>query len=202
MIATPIDTTTGEKALLLARMDGYFLASVLQDIVVGETGFAFLVNEEGTIQAHPDQTFISEQKNFLVEAEESGNKIGEATAIEKLITNDQGFFEFKHSDGDNRFLGYYTLENGWSMGIMAKEKEMFISLMTMKIILIISTFSVLFIGFMEEMSASVTSAAVYVKEVAHSAAGQLQTVDEMAIQAERLSDMAKELQVAIQQFKL
>lgn len=147
MIATPIDTTTGEKALLLARMDGYFLASVLQDIVVGETGFAFLVNEEGTIQAHPDQTFISEQKNFLVEAEESGNKTGEATAIEKLITNDQGFFEFKHSDGDNRFLGYYTLENGWSMGIMAKEKEMFISLMTMRIILIISTFSVLFIGF-------------------------------------------------------
>lgn len=147
MIATPIDTTTGEKALLLARMDGYFLASVLQDIVVGETGFAFLVNEEGTIQAHPDQKFISEQKNYLTEAEESGNKTGEATAIETLITNDQGFFEFKHSDGDNRFLGYYTLENGWSMGIMAKEKEMFISLMTMRIILIISTFSVLFIGF-------------------------------------------------------
>lgn len=147
MIATPIDTTTGEKALLLARMDGYFLASVLQEIVVGETGFAFLVNAEGTIQAHPDQKFISEQKNYLTEAEESGNKTGEATAIETLITNDQGFFEFKHSDGDNRFLGYYTLENGWSMGIMAKEKEMFISLMTMRIILIISTFSVLFIGF-------------------------------------------------------
>lgn len=55
---------------------------------------------------------------------------------------------------------------------------------------------------MEEMSASVSSSAGYVKDVAGSASGQLQTVDEMTKQAARLSDMASELQVAIQQFKL
>ena len=55
---------------------------------------------------------------------------------------------------------------------------------------------------MEEMSASVTSAAGYVKEVGHSSSGQLQTVEEMNNQAEQLSELARELQVAIQQFKL
>lgn len=147
MIATPITTTTGEKALLLARMDGYFVSSILEDIVVGETGYAFLVNKDGTMQAHPDASYIKEQKNFIVEAQESGKSTGEATAIEEIIANEKGFYEFKHSDGKNRFLGYYTLDNGWTMGVMAKESEMFISLMTMRIVLIISTFSVLLIGF-------------------------------------------------------
>lgn len=146
MIATPIDTSTGEKALLLARMDGYFLSSVMEDIVVGETGFAYLVNEEGTMQAHPNQEYVKSQVNFLAEAKETGEMTGEALAIEELITNEAGFYEYKHADGDNRFLGYHTLENGWTLGIIVKEKEMFISLMKMRIILTISTFSVLFIG--------------------------------------------------------
>ncbi|MGN7479043.1 methyl-accepting chemotaxis protein [Solibacillus silvestris] len=147
MIATPINNTaTGEKVLLLARMDGYFLSSVLEDIVVGETGYAYLVNADGTIQAHPKETYVKDQMNFLTQAKESGKMTGEASAIEEIIKNEEGFFEFKHSDGDNRFLGYHKLNNGWSIGIMAKEKEMFISLMKMRIILTISTFSVLFIG--------------------------------------------------------
>ena len=55
---------------------------------------------------------------------------------------------------------------------------------------------------MEEMSASVTSAAGYVKDVGVSASGQLQTVDQMKKQADQLSQMASDLQVATQQFKL
>lgn len=147
MIATPIDTITGEKALLLARMDGYFLSNTLQDIVVGENGYAFLVNAEGTIQAHNKKEYVKNQSNFITEAEEAGKITGEATAIETMLANDSGFYEFKHSDGDSRFLGYYTLNNDWTMGVIAKEKEMFIGLMSMVTILLISTISVLLIGF-------------------------------------------------------
>ncbi|MEK3764255.1 MULTISPECIES: methyl-accepting chemotaxis protein [unclassified Solibacillus] len=146
MIATPIETLTGEKALLLARMDGYFLSSVLEDIVVGKTGYAYLINEEGTIQAHPNHEYVKEQVNFLTKAKESGKMTGEAFAVEELISNEEGFFEYKDTNGDNHFLGYHTLDNGWSIGIMAKENEMFVSLMKMRITLTISTFSVLFIG--------------------------------------------------------
>ena len=146
MIATPIATTTGEKALLLARMDGYFLSTVLDDIVVGETGYAFLVNKEGVIQAHPNSEYVKEQKNFLAEAKETGDMTGEALAIERMISDDKGFFEFAHTDKQSRFLGYHNLENNWSMGIIAAEQEMFVSLNRMKIILTISTFSVLFVG--------------------------------------------------------
>lgn len=146
MIATPIDTVTGEKALLLARIDGYFLSNTLQDIVVGETGYAFLVNAEGTIQAHNNKELVKNQLNFIAQAEEEGKTTGEAKAIEEMIANDSGFYEFTHSDGDSHFLGYYTLDNSWTMGVIAKEKEMFISLKSMVIILLVSTISVLLLG--------------------------------------------------------
>lgn len=146
MIATPIETVTGEKALLLARIDGYYLSTVLEDIKVGETGYAFLVNASGTIQAHPNHDYVKEQKNFIDDMNDSSKENGEASAITEMIDNDDGFFEFNHSDGKNRFLGYHTLDNGWSMGIIATEKEMFVSLNKMRIILSISTFTVLFIG--------------------------------------------------------
>ncbi|MEG0473726.1 MAG: methyl-accepting chemotaxis protein, partial [Solibacillus sp.] len=146
MIATPIATTTGEKALLLARMDGYFLSSVIEDIVVGETGYAFLVNKEGIIQAHPNAAYVKEQRNYLTEAKETGEMTGEALAIERMLSQEVGFYEFAHSDKENRFLGYHNLDNNWSIGISAVEHEMFVSLNKMKIILTISTFSVLFIG--------------------------------------------------------
>ncbi|MER1958747.1 MAG: methyl-accepting chemotaxis protein [Solibacillus sp.] len=146
MIATPIDTATGEKALLLARMDGYFLSNVLNEIVVGETGYAFLVNKDGTIQSHTNAEFVKNQMNFISEAQETGNSTAEAKAIEEIISNDRGFYEFKHSDGDNRFLGYYTLTNGWKMAVMAKEDEMFVSLETMRLFILLSTVVVLIIG--------------------------------------------------------
>ncbi|WP_274308781.1 methyl-accepting chemotaxis protein [Solibacillus daqui] len=147
MIATPIDTTTGEKALLLARIDGYFLSNILQDIVVGETGYVFLVNAEGTIQAHPNADYVKNQMNFIAEAEATGTTTGEATAIQKIISVEEGFYEFKHSDGNNRFLGHHQLDNGWSIAVMAEENEMFVGLKQMRIILSAFTFGMLFIGF-------------------------------------------------------
>lgn len=147
MIATPINTTTGEKALLLARIDGYFLSNVLQDIVVGETGYVFLVNAEGTIQAHPNADYVKNQMNFIAEAEATGTTTGEAAAIQKIISVEEGFYEFKHSDGNNRFLGHHQLDNGWSIAVMAEENEMFVGLNQMRIILIAFTLGMLLIGF-------------------------------------------------------
>lgn len=103
MIATPIATTTGEEALLLARMDGYFLSSVLEDIVVGDTGYAFLVNKEGIIQAHPNADYVKEQKNFLAEAKETGEMTGEALAIERMISHEKGFLNLLKLTRKNAF---------------------------------------------------------------------------------------------------
>lgn len=146
MLATPIETVTGEKALLLARIDGYFLSKVVGNIKVGETGYAVIVNREGTVQAHQEQQYVKDMANFLTEAKESGEMTGEATAIEEMLSDEQGYYEYKHSDGTNRMMGYYTLNNGWKMAVTAVKGEMLVALDLMKTILWVSTILAALIG--------------------------------------------------------
>ena len=146
MLATPIETVTGEKALLLARIDGYFLSKVVGNIKVGETGYAFIVNEAGTVQGHAKEQYVKDQANFLTEAKESGEMTGEATAIEEMLSSEQGYYEYKHSDGSDRMLGYYTLNNGWKMAVTAVKSEMLIGLDSMKTNLWISIIIAILLG--------------------------------------------------------
>lgn len=146
MIATPINTATGEKALLLTRIDGYFLSSVIGEISVGQTGHAIMVNAEGVIQAHNDKELVKNQANFIMQAEETGEQTGEASAVQQMITNESGVYEFRHSDGNDRYMGYYKLDNGWSMAVIAVKDEMLAGLAGLKKDLGISTIIVLIIG--------------------------------------------------------
>lgn len=147
MIATPINTVTGEKALLLARIDGYFLSSVIAEISGGETGYAIIVSEDGTIQGHKNDAYVKDQVNFLTQAKESGEMTGEALAIQEMISNESGFFEFTHSNGAEHYMGYHSLDNGRTMAVTAVKDEMLVGLNGLKKELAISTILVLIVGF-------------------------------------------------------
>lgn len=146
MIATPINTATGEKALLLARIDGYFLSNVMADIKVGDTGYAMIVNEAGTIQGHPEKQFVKDQINFITQAQENGSETGESLAISEMIQNKAGYYEYTDLDGTNQMMAYYTLENGWIMSVTALEEEMLAGLKTMLRSLLISTLGTIILG--------------------------------------------------------
>ena len=147
MIATPIDTTTGEKALLLARMDGYVLSDVVKDIQVGKTGYALIVNEDGTIQGHANRDYVKNEMNFITQSQETGEMKGEAAAIQEVISNDSGFFEFENGENARQFIGYYTLNNGWTMAVIANRSEMMSELLNdLNSSIVISTIIFLIIG--------------------------------------------------------
>jgi len=146
MIATPIDTTTGEKALLLARIDGYVLSDVVKDIQVGETGYALIVNEDGTIQGHANRDYVKDEMNFITQSQESGEMKGEAAAIQEIISDDSGFFEFENVENAQQFIGYHTLNNGWTMAVIADRGEMLAGLNDLNRSTIISTLIFLIIG--------------------------------------------------------
>lgn len=146
MVATPINAESGEKALLIARLDGYMLSKVVEGITVGETGYALIVNEEGTIQGHKNNEHVKNQVNFLAQAKESGEMTGEAKVIQEITSKKEGFFEFESSDGNHQYMGYHTLNNGWSIGVTAVKSEMLAGLDGLKRNLLISTLVMLVIG--------------------------------------------------------
>ncbi|KPN97677.1 methyl-accepting chemotaxis protein [Lysinibacillus sp. ZYM-1] len=158
LIVSPIDTATGEKALLLARMDGYYLSNIVEDIKVGNSGYAFMLDAKGTIIGHNKHSYVKEQNNPIKEAEEKGVMTGRALAAKEMIANKSGYFAFKSEDAGTNLMGYHTLDNGWKMGVIALENEMFSGLSKLKTNFIVTTIIVsllgLFISFVISRSVS------------------------------------------------
>ena len=142
MFATPIDTHNGDPALLVARVDGYLLSTVVEDIQVGETGYAYIINEEGVFQGHPNSDYVKNQVNYLKESEGTG----EADAIGEVLANDEGVYGYTYSDGDEHYVGYHTLNNGMKMVVTAVKSEMLDGLAELGQAIIVSTIIIVVIG--------------------------------------------------------
>ncbi|SOC23231.1 methyl-accepting chemotaxis sensory transducer with Cache sensor [Ureibacillus xyleni] len=146
MIATPIDTVTGEDALLLARLDGYYISTIVEEITVGASGYAFIINSDGTIQGHPNHELVKNQVNYLAQTEENNSESGESLATKEMINNEEGIYQFKHSDGKDHILGYHTLDNGWKVAILAVEDEVLASLDSLKRNFLITSIVIIALG--------------------------------------------------------
>lgn len=125
MLATPIDTLSGEKALLLARVDGYVLTEVVATIETGEQGYAFIVNKDGIVQAHEQKELVKEQVSLL--AAEHGS----AVAIDSMLTQQIGSIAFTN-ESQARLAGFYTLNNNWLLAVTESQDEMLAGLADLK----------------------------------------------------------------------
>ncbi|MBS7345382.1 MAG: methyl-accepting chemotaxis protein [Caryophanon sp.] len=137
MLATPIVTASNETALLLARVDGYILSNVVETIDSGETGYAFIINEQGVMQGHMKREYVKEQMNYIDE----DNTVSDS--IREMISTKKGYSQYEDVEGNMRLAGYYTLENDWVMAVTATEEEMLAGLNGVKVNLVV--FSVLFL---------------------------------------------------------
>ncbi|MFJ7738290.1 methyl-accepting chemotaxis protein [Lysinibacillus sp. NPDC097287] len=146
LIVSPIDTVTGEDALLLARIDGYYLSEIVEDITVGNSGYAMMLDAKGTIIGHKNHALVKEQSNAILAASESGESTGEALAAQEMVDNTNGYFTFDTKDTGTNLMGYHTLNNGWKMGVIAIEDEMLAGLSRLKSDFMLMTIIVSILG--------------------------------------------------------
>lgn len=210
MLATPIDTATGEQALLIARIDGYFLSNITKEIKVGDTGYAFIINKEGVFQAHNDPSWIKEQVNYITQAKETGKGLEEAAAVEQIISKGSGVLTFKDDEGTSKYIGFNQLGNGWSIGVVAVEDEMLASLNRLIRDFMLATIIVVIIGlllayFISRLISKPIQSIVHISE--HLAQGDFtkeiqknytKRQDEMGVLSRTLEKMANNMKQMIQ----
>lgn len=126
MLATPIETVSGQTALLIARVNGYVLTDIIERIAVGETGYSFILNNEGTTQAHLNREEVKTQANY------AGEEHALSDVVRVFLENDSGFLSYIDGAGSERLSGYYTLSNGWVMIVTASADEVLSSLTYLK----------------------------------------------------------------------
>lgn len=116
MLSTPIERGNEVVGALIARIDGYYLSDIIDSIEFGETGYAFMLNPEGTFLAHENRELVKDEVNYI---EEGGDN---AHIVEHLVANERGNYDYNY-EGIHRYTAFDRLENGWILTIGAHEEE-------------------------------------------------------------------------------
>lgn len=162
--AVPIMQNDQVVGVLVGKRDGNALSDITNSISYGENGYAYMVNESGTVVAHPKLEKVVGQSNPILEAETDPGKISLAKTFTAIINNQQGIDEYA-VDGKNMYVGYAKVEGTkWSIALTADKKEVLASVpeMTKSIVIIIVIILVLSIGVIYVLG---TSIARPIKEV-------------------------------------
>lgn len=121
--AVPIEQ--GETmGILVARTALDRLSVLISNIKIGKTGYAFMLNREGTTIAHPDLKLVVKQENILKDTVGKA-EFQQLRDIEKrMIAGEKGWGEYTYQ-GKTKLMAFAPMEvNGWSVGIEVPENEL------------------------------------------------------------------------------
>ncbi len=121
--AVPIVRDGSVVGVVIGRCDGRFLTDITDDLGFGDSGYAYMVNDTGTIVAHPNTEYVMNQWNPIEESKTDSNLQSLAGTIQKMIDEKRGVSVYNFS-GNNLYAGYVPIEGtNWILGVTANEDE-------------------------------------------------------------------------------
>ncbi|KUG03214.1 methyl-accepting chemotaxis protein [hydrocarbon metagenome] len=118
--AVPIKDGAGNvNGVLVTGLDAAVLSKQVAEITLGESGYAFMCNEQGTFIAHPNQDLVIEQYNPA----DSG-LTDFIEHVNKMTAGKKDFGEYRWTDGKIKYMGYAPVAGtGWSVAVTAPKDE-------------------------------------------------------------------------------
>ncbi|HHY52811.1 MAG TPA: hypothetical protein GX499_06155 [Clostridiales bacterium] len=89
-IAAPIVINGRQTGVFFGRKDGMALSQMVGEISYKETGYAYLINNEGTAVAHPNSEWVTSQNNLIAQAETNPDYADLAAIAQHMITREVG----------------------------------------------------------------------------------------------------------------
>ena len=125
-VMVPIKSVFGETTgVLVGCLDLKKVNSIVSDIKVGTTGYAFVVNREGTFIAHKDIKKVIKCVNVLKEAEKDTKTKELSNLVKNMVKGESGFGEYYYN-GSRKFMAYVPVANtDWSIALTITKNELF-----------------------------------------------------------------------------
>ncbi len=128
IVSAPI-TKNGEfDGVLYFQCDTVVLQDLVNNVSIGETGTAYILDSEGTTIAYNDFDLVLTQANAI--AESASNPSDKATAdlaaIERDMINGKTGFASYEFNGVDEYQAYTPINgtNGWSIAVTSTESEL------------------------------------------------------------------------------
>ncbi|MDD4113399.1 MAG: methyl-accepting chemotaxis protein [Herbinix sp.] len=121
--AVPIMKGSIIVGALVGRMEASALSEITRDIGFGEKGYSYMINEYGTMIAHPNEEYIIKKFNPTKEAEENSQLADMSEAFHIIMKEKMGTTSYTYEEG-NLYAGYAPIGGTkWSFVITADEDE-------------------------------------------------------------------------------
>jgi methyl-accepting chemotaxis protein len=142
-VAVPVLKEGEIVGALVGRKEADSLSEITMDIGYGEDGYAFMINEHGTMIAHPDNDKVIERYNPMTAAEHNPKLTPFANALLEITKNKAGVTSYKY-EGSIRYAGFAPIEGtSWSFVITADQDEIMSAIPKMIRIILLVTLVVL-----------------------------------------------------------
>lgn len=128
-ISNIVLSNTGEPVgVICADVSLVSLTRTVMNMKIGENGFAFITDKDGTVIAHKDYAIVKAHENY-----------SEYDFVKKALTSEKGFITYKSDQGKEYFIafGNYKLL-GWGIFVQQPVSEAFaaVSAITKSVIII------------------------------------------------------------------
>lgn len=180
MFAAPIQRGGQTVGVLIARKDGAALNDVTDTMGIGENGYVYVVNREGTIVSHPTRDYVMSQLNIIEEAKTDDGFKEVAEMLETTLVEERGLGQYQFQ-GRNMYGGYAPVAGtDWILINVALEDEFFEGLVSMQRGLLFASIAFVLIGLLIAvlLGRSIASPITYLSEALNKIAKYDLTVEE------------------------
>lgn len=144
--SVPIEKDGEIKGALTGLMNAESFIALTSDISFGEESYAYIVNTEGYTIAHPNLELVLNKDNTTEDAKNNANLAQLAQLEGKMMNGESGVGGYTYK-GIRKRMGYYPIGiNGWSIALVAPEKELFKNLYHMRTQIIVITLVALLVA--------------------------------------------------------
>ncbi len=152
--AVPIMKEGKVTGVLTAVKDGSEISNIVNAIIFGNSGKAFMLNKDGVKIAHYNQELVDKQDNDLENVKQNPELASLVKLEKRMIAGESGYGKYYYT-GVNKFMVFTPVgSTGWSLAVTVKDSELLselTSLITICIVLavvflIISSILIYFIS--------------------------------------------------------
>lgn len=172
MYAAPIEKNGKVVGALLGRKNGNALSEITKDTGYGEEGYAYMINRQGTVVAHPDEEKVMNQFNPIAEVQKDEGLKSLATVFQKILTEKEGISKYSF-EGKDLYTAYTPIEGtDWTFVMVANQDEVLSAIpelqraiaLVVVVIILISMVIIFFIG--NTLTKPIVNAVEYSKKIA------------------------------------
>ncbi len=146
--AVPIKNNDEIVGVLLEVIDGYKLSEFMDQVKFGNTGFAFMINGDGTTIAHVNRELVKQADNSIKNVKKDPSLQTAADIDKKIIAGGIGLGEYTYK-GVDKLVGYAPVNGtNWFVGVNLTKSEVLSELNSLQISVMVSSVVFLLIGLM------------------------------------------------------